>query len=99
MDRIGHRATVMVLGALLMIPAHLALGLTHMSPVVPMIVLGAAFVLVPACIWPWVPLIVEEQWVGTGYGLMTAVQNVGFLVFPFSTERSGTPLTGTPPAS
>lgn len=83
-DKIGRRATVMVVGALLMIPAHLALGLTHISPVVPMMVLGAAFVLVPACIWPCVPLIVEEQWVGTGYGLMTAVQNVGFLIFPFA---------------
>jgi MFS family permease len=83
LDRIGRRASVMVLGSLLMIPAHLAMGLMQVSPVIPMIVLGAAFVLVPASIWPSVALIVEEQRVGTAYGLMTAVQNLGLLAFPY----------------
>jgi MFS family permease len=83
LDRIGKRASVMVLGALLMIPAHLAMGLSNMSPVLPMILLGAAFVLVPASIWPSVALMVEEQRVGTAYGVMTAVQNLGLLIFPF----------------
>jgi MFS family permease len=83
LDRIGKRATVMVIGSLLMIPAHLLMGLTTISPVIPMIVLGAAFVLVPASIWPSVALIVDEQWVGTAYGVMTAVQNVGLLAFPY----------------
>jgi MFS family permease len=81
-DRVGHRASLMVVGSLLMIPAHLLLGLTHLSPVLPMIVLGAAFVLVPACIWPTVPLIVEAQRVGTAFGLMTAFQNIGLAAFP-----------------
>jgi hypothetical protein len=74
---------VMVIGSLLMVPAHLVMGLTGMSPIIPMIVLGAAFVLVPASIWPCVALIVDEQRVGTGYGLMTAVQNLGLLAFPY----------------
>lgn len=82
-DRIGRRATIMVAGSLLMIPAHLVLGLTHVAPVYPMIVLGAAFVLVPACIWPAVPLLVEESRVGTAFGLMTACQNIGLLAFPY----------------
>jgi len=81
-DRVGRRASLMVLGSLLMIPAHLSLGLTHVSPVLSMIVLGAAFVLVPACIWPSVPLIVDERRVGTAFGLMTAIQNVGLATFP-----------------
>jgi MFS family permease len=82
-DRIGRRAALMVMGSLLMIPAHLTLGLSSMQPVIPMIVLGAAFVLVPACIWPSVPLIVEEARVGTAFGLMTAIQNAGLLTFPY----------------
>jgi len=82
-DRIGKRASLMILGSLLMIPAHLILGITHVEPVYPMIALGAAFVLVPACIWPCVPLIVEESRVGTAFGLMTACQNVGLLAFPY----------------
>jgi len=83
LDKLGRRASVMVIGSLLMVPAHLLMGFTHMSPVLPMIVLGAAFVLVPASIWPSVALIVEEQRVGTAYGLMTAVQNLGLLAFPY----------------
>jgi MFS family permease len=83
LDKLGRRASVMVIGSLLMVPAHLLMGFTHMSPVLPMIVLGAAFVLVPASIWPSVALIVEEQRVGTAYGVMTAVQNLGLLAFPY----------------
>jgi MFS family permease len=82
-DRIGRRASVMVLGSLAMIPAHLILGVTKVEPVLPMIILGAAFVLVPASIWPSVALIVDERRTGTAYGLMTAVQNFGLLVFPY----------------
>jgi MFS family permease len=82
-DRVGRRASLMVLGSLLIVPAHLLLGLTHFSPVVSMIVLGAAFVLVPACIWPSVPLIVDARCVGTAFGLMTAIQNVGLGAFPY----------------
>ena len=82
-DRIGRRATLMVIGSLLMVPAHLVMGIAHISPVYPMIALGAAFVLVPACLWPSVPLIVEESRVGTAFGLMTACQNIGLLTFPY----------------
>ena len=81
-DRIGKRATLMVVGSLMMIPAHLIMGITHWNPLPSMIVLGAAFVLVPAAMWPSVPLVVEEKRVGTAFGLMTAIQNMGLGLFP-----------------
>jgi MFS family permease len=81
-DRIGKRATLMIAGSLMMIPAHLVMGLTHWNPIPSMIVLGAAFVLVPAAMWPSVPLVVEENRVGTAFGLMTAIQNIGLGLFP-----------------
>lgn len=83
-DRIGRRAALMVVGSLLMIPAHLCMGLASIPPVIPMMVLGGAFVLVPACVWPSVPLIVDERRTGTAFGVMTAIQNVGLLAFPFA---------------
>jgi MFS family permease len=82
-DRVGRRATIMVLGCLLMIPCFLALGLTGMTPVGPMMLLGAAFVLVPAALWPAVPLIVERGRMGTAFGLMTLIQNIGLMSFPY----------------
>jgi nitrate/nitrite transporter NarK len=47
-----------------------------------MIVLGAAFVLVPAALWPAVPLLVRKNMVGTAFGVMTQIQNVGLFAFP-----------------
>jgi MFS-type transporter involved in bile tolerance (Atg22 family) len=72
----------MIAGSLLMIPCHLALGLTKIYPVYPMILLGFSFVLVPAAMWPSVPLIVKSERVGTAFGLMTAIQNIGLGLFP-----------------
>ena len=80
-DKWGKRATVMIFGSLLLIVSHLTLGLTKLHPVLSMIVLGAAFVLVPAALWPSIPLVVPKERVGTAFGLMTAIQNVGFAVF------------------
>ncbi len=81
-DKIGKRATLMIIGSLLMIPSHLLMGLTKIYPVYPMIALGAAFVLVPAALWPSIPLIVRKENVGTAFGLMTAIQNIGLALFP-----------------
>jgi len=82
-DRIGKRATLMVVGSLILIPAHLIMGITHWNPIPSMVALVAAFVLVPAAMWPSVPLVVEEKRVGTAFGLMTAIQNLGLGLFPF----------------
>jgi MFS family permease len=81
-DRIGKRATLMIIGSLILIPSHLVMGLTRIYPTVPMITLGVAFVLVPAAMWPSVPLIVKKERVGTAFGLMTMIQNVGLAAFP-----------------
>jgi len=82
-DKIGRRASLMVFGAMAMIPCYLVLGFTSLPPYLPMILLGAAFVLVPAAMWPAVPLIVDKQRVGTAFGLMTMIQNIGLAVFPW----------------
>ena len=76
-DRIGRRASLMVVGSLLLIPAHLVMGITHWNPIPMMAVLGVSFVLVPAAMWPSVPLVVEEKRLGTAFGLMTMIQNLG----------------------
>ena len=81
-DRIGKRASLMIIGSMILIPSHLVMGVTRLHPVYPMIALGAAFVLVPAAMWPSVPLVVRKERVGTAFGLMTAIQNIGMALFP-----------------
>ena len=82
-DKVGKRATLMIVGSLIMIPSHLLMGITKIYPAIPMMSLGIAFVLVPAAMWPSIPLIVEKKRVGTAFGLMTMIQNIGLGLFPF----------------
>ena len=82
-DKVGRRASLMIIGSIVMIPSYLMMGLTQVDPVIPMIILGAAFVLVPAAMWPAVPLIVKKEHVGTAFGLITFIQNIGLALFPY----------------
>jgi len=51
--------------------------------VIPMMIMGISFSLIPAIMWPSVAYIVEESRLGTAYGLMTMVQNIGLAGFNF----------------
>ncbi|MFQ5926155.1 MAG: MFS transporter [Terriglobia bacterium] len=86
-DKIGRRGTMMIVGSLMMIPCYLVMGFTELTPIAPMVMLGLAFSLVPAAMWPAVPLIVEEKSVGTAFGLMTMIQNFGLAAFPWLIGR------------
>jgi len=76
-DFVGRRALLMIFGALLLVPVFLMMAYTGVSLYVPMGMLGLAFALVPAIIWPSVAYIVEQKTLGTALGLMTMVQNIG----------------------
>ena len=47
----------------------------------PMAMMGFAFSLIPAVMWPSVALVVREEKLGTAYGLMTMIQNIGLFGF------------------
>lgn len=80
-DRVGKRALFMIFGSLLLIPVYLIMAHTHLSLYIPMAMMGVAFSLIPAIMWPSVAYIVEENKLGTAYGLMTLIQNVGLAGF------------------
>jgi len=54
-----------------------------LPPALSMILMGVAFALVPAVIWPSVAYIVEQRALGTALGLMTMVQNIGMASFNY----------------
>jgi MFS family permease len=76
-DRLGRRALLMMFGSMLLIPVYLMMAYTHISLYVPMAMMGVAFSLIPAVIWPSVAYIVDQSKLGTAYGLMTMIQNIG----------------------
>ena len=57
------------------------LAYTQVTPYVPMAMMGVAFSLIPAVMWPSVAYIVEQAKLGTAYGLMTMIQNIGLFGF------------------
>ena len=82
-DRKGKRATLMFLGSLLLIPCHLLIGYTHFFPLIPIFLVGVALSLVPAALWAAIPLMVPESRLGTAFGVIGYVQNVGLMLFPY----------------
>jgi len=80
-DKIGKRALFMMFASLLLIPVYVIMGYTHVNLYVPMAMMGVAFSLIPAVMWPSVAYIVDPAKLGTAYGLMTMIQNIGLFGF------------------
>lgn len=88
LDNIGRGATMLILGAVLMIACHLTFAL--LLPACPetwlaytaIVVLGISFSLVPAALWPSIPKIMDQRYLGSAYSLIFWVQNVGLCLFP-----------------
>ena len=80
-DKVGKRALLMMLGSVLLIPVYLMMAYTQISLYVPMAMMGVAFSLIPAVMWPSVAYIVDQPKLGTAYGLMTMIQNIGLAGF------------------
>ena len=88
LDHKGKGASMLVLGALLMIACHLTFALV--IPIYPttwlaftaIVVLGISFSLVPAALWPSVPKVMDARFLGSAYSLIFWVQNIGLALFP-----------------
>ena len=85
-DRIGKGATLMTIGAVMLIFVHTMFALPILNvwwfATIIMIVLGFAFSLVPSAMWPSVPKIIPEKQLGTAYALIFWVQNWGLMGVP-----------------
>ena len=80
-DRVGKRALFMMYGSMLLVPVYLIMAYTRVTLYIPMALMGIAFSLIPAVMWPSVAYIVDQKRLGTAYGLMTLVQNIGLAGF------------------
>lgn len=77
-DKIGRRAQLMALGSALLVPPFLLMVYTDLPLQLSMIMLGVAFALVPAVLWPAVVYMVPDARLGSAYALMTFCQQVGW---------------------
>jgi predicted MFS family arabinose efflux permease len=85
-DRRGKGASIMIIGAFLLLFVHAMFAIPVFSQtwiaVFLIIVLGIAFSLVPSAMWPSVPKLIPEKQLGTAYGLIFMVQNIGLSLVP-----------------
>ncbi|MBP7838210.1 MAG: MFS transporter [Bacteroidales bacterium] len=88
LDKKGLGASMMLYGAILLTVSHLIFALVpasafnHTIAYTTIVILGLAFSLVPASMWPSIPKIVEERFLGSAYGLTFWIQNIGLLLVP-----------------
>ncbi|MCR5408461.1 MAG: MFS transporter [Bacteroidales bacterium] len=93
LDRKGKGASMLVLGAILLIACHLTFAFVlpafkgnaiggAIVAYVTILVLGASFSLVPASLWPSVPKLVDAKVIGSAYALIFWIQNIGLWLFP-----------------
>ncbi|MDE7145576.1 MAG: MFS transporter, partial [Duncaniella sp.] len=88
LDRKGKGASMLILGAILMIVCHLTFAFVvpaTKSDIITysaIVVLGISFSLVPAALWPSVPKIMDKRFLGSAYSLIFWVQNIGLAFVP-----------------
>ncbi len=88
LDFKGKGASMLMLGALIMIACHLSFA--FLLPIFPykwfalliVVVLGVSFSLVPAALWPSVPKIIDEKILGSAYCVIFWIQNIGLCLVP-----------------
>ena len=92
-DKVGKRAFFMTVGCFLLMPVYLIMAYTDISLWVPVSMMGIAFSLIPAIMWPSVAYIVDQNRLGTAYALMTLIQQIGFfalnLMIGMANDASG----------
>ena len=88
LDHKGKGASMLMIGAVIMIVCHLSFA--FLLPVFPykwfavllIVILGVSVSLVPAALWPSVPKIIDEKILGSAYCLIFWVQNIGLCLVP-----------------
>lgn len=85
-DKKGKGATIMIIGAIIIVFVHGVFSLpilNHwMVAVVLVMLLGVALSLVPSAMWPSVPKIIPENQLGTAFSLIFWIQNWGLMGIP-----------------
>jgi MFS family permease len=79
-DRYAHRSLLMMFGSLLIVPVFPMLGFTNIPPAIPMAMMGVAFALVPAVMWPALVYVVDKSRLGLANGMLDTVQQAGLVV-------------------
>ncbi|XP_014663317.1 PREDICTED: major facilitator superfamily domain-containing protein 1-like isoform X1 [Priapulus caudatus] len=76
-DVVGKRGILAMACALLSIPVFGLLAFSNVYPLAVMLWLGVTYSVAAASMWPSIPLVVGQAYVGTAMGITTSIQMVG----------------------
>ncbi len=85
LDHKGKGATMLMIGAVLMFVCHMIFAVVPLTPVIAfaaIVLLGLSFSLVPAALWPSVPKLIDNRYLGSAYAVIFWIQNIGLMIFP-----------------
>ncbi|XP_076036499.1 minerva isoform X2 [Oratosquilla oratoria] len=76
-DRTGRNILWVFMAVLCTIGCHALLTFTFLNPYISMSLMGLSYSLLASALWPMVALVIPEHQLGTAYGIMQSVQNLG----------------------
>uniref|UniRef100_A0A669PXU4 Lysosomal dipeptide transporter MFSD1 n=1 Tax=Phasianus colchicus TaxID=9054 RepID=A0A669PXU4_PHACC len=79
-DKIGKNIIWVLCAVVTTLASHIMLAFTFWNPWIAMCLLGVAYSLLACALWPMVAFVVPEHQLGTAYGFMQSIQNLGLAV-------------------
>lgn len=79
-DRVGKNVFWVILSVAVTLGCHCMMAFTFWNPFVAMSIMGVSYSMLACALWPLVSLVVPEHQLGTAYGFMQSIQNLGLAV-------------------
>ncbi|XP_059186655.1 major facilitator superfamily domain-containing protein 1 isoform X2 [Centropristis striata] len=76
-DKTGRNVIWVMIAVSTTLCAHMMLAFTFWNPWIAMCLLGVSYSLLACALWPMVAFVVPEHQLGTAYGFMQSIQNLG----------------------
>uniref|UniRef100_A0A7N8X458 Lysosomal dipeptide transporter MFSD1 n=1 Tax=Mastacembelus armatus TaxID=205130 RepID=A0A7N8X458_9TELE len=76
-DKTGRNVIWVIIAVITTLAAHMMLAFTFWNPWIAMSLLGVSYSLLACALWPMVAFVVPEHQLGTAYGFMQSIQNLG----------------------
>lgn len=81
-DIFGHRVHLLIFGSGCIVPTFLLYAFTDLPPWLLGSILGFSYSLIPAALWPSIPLLVPPSREGSAFGILYSLYNLALFVSP-----------------
>jgi MFS family permease len=81
-DKVGYRVTLVICASTLIFLSHfmfLSMPNCHQcyEGLLPMVCIGISYSIYSAALWPMIPIVIKEEYLGTAFGITLSIQNAG----------------------